>query len=180
MNRRQRRSFCDIYIIQIDALLTVLQPETVCAPQKPHTGDLAKKYVPTDRRPLRSHLQQWSLQTQLPANGDAADAKRPKDRGTDADFSVSVWLALLLCLRLAFSYIILQRKEAQITGKANTDLWSMHTSLRTCSCCMYCMYCTAHFYLGSDFIIRLNTQFQGCLCGWHSVFVREQRVSIFY
>lgn len=32
------------------------------------------------------------------------------------------WLALPLGLGLAFSYIILQRTEAQITGKANTGL----------------------------------------------------------
>lgn len=36
------------------------------------------------------------------------------------------WLALLLGLGLAFSYIILQRTEAQITGKANTGLWGLH------------------------------------------------------
>lgn len=34
------------------------------------------------------------------------------------------------------------------------------------------------FCLGSDFIIQLNTQFQGCLCSSHSVFVREQLVSV--
>lgn len=95
-----------------------------------------KKYLPADGRPLRSHPLHWSLQTQLPANSGTADAKRPRDGHADADFSVSVWLALLLCLGPAFSYIILQRTEAQITGKANTDLWGMHTSLCTCSCCM--------------------------------------------
>lgn len=41
-----------------------------------------------------------------------------------------VWLALLLGLGLAFSYIILQRTEAQITGKANTGLWGLYV----CEC----------------------------------------------
>ncbi len=52
-------------------------------------------------------------------------------------FSMSGWLALLLGLRLAFSYIILQRTEAQITGKANTGLWGLYECVCTCSPCSY-------------------------------------------
>lgn len=99
----------------------------------------------------RSHVPHWSLQMQLPANSDTADAKRPKDRRADAEFSVSVWLALLLCLGLAFSYIILQRKEAPITGKANADLWGMHTSLCTCSACLWPIRMPGTFLFGFRF-----------------------------
>lgn len=47
-------------------------------------------------------------------------------------FNVSDWLALLFGLGLAFSYIILQRTEAQITGKANTGLWGLYECVRIC------------------------------------------------
>lgn len=117
----------------------------------PHIGDLAKKYPQADRRSLKVTSTALKSQMQLPANGDVADAKRPKDRRTDAEFSVSAWLALLLCLGLAFSYIILQRKEAPITGKANTDLWGIHTSLCTCSGCMWPIRMPGTFLFGFRF-----------------------------
>lgn len=70
---------------------------------------------------------------QLAVNSDTSDAKRQNstraDRhthtGRHTHFGVSGWLTLLLGLGLAFSYIILQRTEAQITGKANTGLWGV-------------------------------------------------------
>lgn len=100
------------------------------------------------------------------------------------------WLALPPGLGLAFSYITLQRTEAQITGKANTGLWGMCTSLCTCCRSMLFLYnqseCPTRsslwmrLLLGSDFIIQFNTQFQGCLYSWHlaDVFVPELHASV--
>lgn len=130
---------------------------------------------------------------QIVVNGDISDVKKY----TECAHTHLRRLALRLGLGLAFSYIILQRTEAQITGKANTDLWGLCECVFDCMCAhtfspsMLFLYnqseCPTRFSLwmqfrlGSGFIIQFDTQFQGCLYCWDlaDVFVSELHAVIF-